>query len=255
LTLDSAYLQDWNVSLSKRVALALLAPPTGFALLAAQGMRVRRTALRLPEAACPEKEYSGAAGQPLNLYVVGDSVAAAVGLSDHAVSIAGRLAELLAADRPVRRTVLARSGFDAAETTRHIAGRLADADLVVISVGVNDTKDLHSTRRWRRDLTWLLDSVTGQAPGARVVLLAIPPMEKFPALPRALGLALGARSRAMDRIGRDVAGRYPAVRRLELPRSDFALVEDPFARDGFHPSEALHAAFATRIHTLLEEPS
>jgi len=255
LTLDSDHVQYWNVALSNLAALALIAPPTGLALLAAQGIHVRRTALRLPEAAGPDREYAGAGGQPLNLYVIGDSVAAAVGLDDHAVSIAGRLAELLAADRPVRRTVLARSGFDAAAATEHIAGRLGEADLVIISIGVNDTTDLHSTRRWRGDLTKLLDSVTGQAPDARVVLLAIPPMEKFPALPRALGLALGARSRVMDRIGRAVAGRYPAVRRLELPRSGFEVVDDAFARDGFHPSEALHPAFATRIHTLLEQPS
>lgn len=222
-------------------------------LVAVQGLRVRRTALRLPEALGPERDYRGTDGEPLNLYVVGDSVAAAVGLDDHDVSVAGRLAELLAQTRPVRMRVLARSGFNASEAAEHVAGRLADADVVVVSIGVNDTKDLHSARRWERDLDALLRDVTGQAPSARVILLGIPPMEVFPALPNPLGLVLGLRSRQMDRVGRRVAARFPAVRRLELPRGGFELVEDPFARDGFHPSASVHHFFATRIHELLEE--
>lgn len=235
-----------------KLALAGLAfPVAGVAVLARQGATVRRTALRLPEALGPDHDHAIGSGEPLNLYVVGDSVAAAVGLDDHSVSLAGRLGEMLALEGPVRRRVLATSGFDAGQARELVEGKLADADVVVVSIGVNDTKNLHSRRRWRADLTALLDSVTAQAPQARVVLLGIPPMERFPALPTALGLALGLRSRLMDAVGREVAARYPNVRRLELPRSDFTVLEDPFARDGFHPSEAMHQLFADRIHSLL----
>ena len=238
---------------SKRIVVGLLAPLAALALLARQGLTVRRTALRLPEALGPDLTHAADSGEPLNLYVIGDSVAAAVGLDDHRGSIAGRLGELLAASGPVRRRVLATSGFKASETTSAIEGRLADADVVVISIGVNDTKDLHSRRRWRLDLTTLLDSVTTQAPDARVVLLGLPPMEKFPALPRALGLALGWRARRMDRVGREVAARYPNVRRLELATADFGALDGAFARDGFHPSEISHSHYASRIHALLVE--
>jgi lysophospholipase L1-like esterase len=223
------------------------------ALLARQGASVRRTALRLPEALGPEHDHSSSSGEPLNLYVIGDSVAAAVGLDHHSGSLAGRLGDLLALEGPVRRRVLATSGFDAGQTRELVDGRLSDADVVVVSIGVNDTKNLHSRRRWRTDLGALLDSVTTQAPRARVVLLGIPPMERFPALPTALGLALGLRSRVMDRVGREVAARYPRVRRLDLPSGEFKVLADPFARDGFHPSEAMHQLFATRIHALLDE--
>ncbi|HSV40909.1 MAG TPA: SGNH/GDSL hydrolase family protein [Nocardioidaceae bacterium] len=241
------------MALSKK--LLAVAPPALLALLAVQGMQVRRTALRLPEALGPERDYAGADGEPLNLYVIGDSVAAAVGLDDHGTSVAGRLSELLSRTRPVRMRVLAVSGFNAVEATDHVAGQLGDADVVIVSIGVNDTKDLHSRRRWRGDLTRLLESVTSQAPDARVVLIGIPPMEVFPALPVPLGLALGLRSRQMDFIGRQVADRFPGVRRLELPRGGFEVVDDPFARDGFHPSASSHAVFAARIHALLEEPA
>jgi lysophospholipase L1-like esterase len=254
LTLDSDSVQYWNVTLSKRLALAtLLVVTAGVAVLTTQGLRVRRTALRLPDAVGPTRNHGSAAGEPLLLYVIGDSVASGVGVDDHDHTIAGRLADLLAAKRPVRRTVIAESGHTAADTTTLIAGRLAGADVVVISTGVNDTKNLHSLRRWRHDLTALLDSVTAQAPATPVVLLGLPPMETFPAMPWALGLALGARARSLDRVGRKVAARYDAVVRLELPRREFAAFSEPFARDGFHPSARLHQAFAHRIYELLEE--
>ena len=187
--------------------------------------------------------------------MLGDSVASGVGVADHAETVAGRLGELLGEFRAVRWTVLAESGFTAAEVTAFASGRLADADVVVISVGVNDTKNLHSVRRWRRDLTALLTTVTTEAPAARVILLGLPPMETFPAMPRALGLALGARVRVMDRVGRSVAAQFPGVVRLELPRREFASLQDPFAADGFHPSAALHGVFAEQIHALLKEMS
>ena len=55
------------------------------------------------------------------------------------------------------------------------------ANFVVVSVGVNDTLDLHSDTTWTEELTSLLLSVCGQA---QVVLLGVPPMETLPALPQ-----------------------------------------------------------------------
>ena len=238
------------MSLSK-VAFAAV-PAAVIGLVAAQGAHVRRTALRLPEAVDPLGEH-GDAGEPLHLVVIGDSVAAGVGIDHHGNTIAGRLADRLATDRRVRRTVVARSGHTARDIIDLVRGRLDDADVVVLSVGVNDTKNLHSAKRWRRDLTELLDVVTAEAPGVPVVLLGLPPMEVFPAMPRALGLALGARVRVMDRMARDVASSYPTVLRVPLRRTDFGTTVDAFAPDGFHPSATSHEAFANRIHELLKE--
>ncbi len=231
----------------------MLAPPALLGVIAVQGAHVRRTALRLPDALGETGEHGTSSGQPFHLVVVGDSVASGVGVGHHDDTIAGRLAELIGRTRAVRRTVIARSGYTAAEAVRLVDGEFHDADLVVVSIGVNDTKNLHSARRWRRDLTALLDSVTAQAPNAPVVLLGLPPMEVFPAMPRPLGLALGIRVRLMDRVGRQVAARYPAVVRLELPRSAFAGTSGAFADDGFHPSAASHSQFAARIHDLIHD--
>jgi lysophospholipase L1-like esterase len=221
-------------------------------LVAVQGMHLRRTVLRLPEALDPTGSH-GEVGDPLHLLVIGDSVAAGVGVDHHGNTLAGRLADLLSVDRAVQRTVVARSGHTARDVTAMVTGRLGGAGVIVLSVGVNDTKNLHSAKRWRQDLTELLDVVSTEAPEAPVVLLGLPPMEVFPSMPRALGLTMGARARVMDRVAADVAATYPHVVRVPLRRADFGATPDPFARDGFHPSASAHAAFAERIHRLLKE--
>lgn len=229
-----------------------------FPVLLTQGLRVRRTTQRLPEAEGLTGE-SGLGEGAARVVVLGDSVAAGVGLDHHRDALAGRLAGLLAErwQRPVAWSVVARSGLTARGVTelvadaRAVEAQLADADLVVVSVGVNDTKNLHGDAQWRTELGQLLDQVVAVAPGAQVVLLGIPPMEVFPALPAPLSLLMGARARRMDRIGREVVAARPGVRRVELVGA--LGVETAFASDGFHPSAQVHAHLAQRVLAVLSE--
>lgn len=239
----------WPRELSRSGALA------GWPILLAQGLRVRRTTLRLPEAEGLVGQV-GVGEHPLRLLVLGDSVAAGVGVGHHADTFAGRLAGRLAArsGRPVTWTVIACSGHTAGEARTHLQGRpeLAAADFVVLSIGVNDTVSLHSDQRWRTELTALVSHVVTTAAGVPVVVLAMPPMDVFPALPRALAGLMGARARRLDRIGREVLAQFPGVRRMEMGELDAV---SAFAEDGFHPSAATHDLFAARIDLLLgDEP-
>lgn len=212
-------------------------------VLLAQGTRVRRRTPRLADA----EGIEGTAGTgegPLRLVMLGDSVAAGVGLAHHDESLVGHLARALAVrdGRPVVWRVLAQTGATASLALGLVdEGVLAEADVVAVSIGVNDTKDLHSDKRWRGDLALLLDAVLDAAPRADVLLLGIPPMEVFPALPSPLAELLGARSRRLDRIGAEVAASRPRVRRLELDLPD---AQGAFASDGFHPSSVVHAHLA-----------
>jgi lysophospholipase L1-like esterase len=220
-------------------------------VVAAQGLTARRTIERLPAADGAEGSHGPTVGDPLRLVVLGDSVAAGVGITHHDATLAGRLAVLLAGDRGVRRSVIAQSGLTAAGVTVLVGGHpeLSSADVVVVSVGVNDAKALHSTARWRDELTTLLDAVTESAPNARVVLLGVPDLALFNRLPRPLRSVLGVRSRALDKAGRGVVSRYPRVHHLRLLKP--VPIDGAFAADGFHPSEAMHAEFARGVHSLL----
>lgn len=218
-----------------------------------QGLRLRRTALRLPAAQGDVGEIEGPEGEePLRVVVVGDSVAAGVGLDHHEESMAGLVARGLAErhGRAATWTVIGFSGATAGEATRFFAGRpeLGTADVVLVSIGVNDTKNLHPARRWRRELGELLDAVVDAAPRADVLLFGIPPMDRLPALPRPLADFLGARSREFDRIGREVAALRPRVRRVEGELKPGA---EWFATDGIHPSARLHRQFADAVLEIL----
>ena len=128
---------------------------------------------------------------------------------------------------------------------------LVDADLVFVSIGVNDLKNLHSAARFRRELDELLDAILAAAPTARVCLLGIPPLDHFPAFPRPLADALGWRGRVFDAIG--VAAVRARERTFRIETSD-PLGPEMFAGDGFHPSPALHAAFADAVMAGLSVP-
>jgi len=214
-----------------------------------QGLRLRRSALRLP----PAHGEVGLIGDvsavdPLRVVVLGDSVAAGVGLDHHEASMAGLVARGLSElhQRAAAWTVIGSSGATAGVARQLLAGRaeLATADVVLISIGVNDTKNLHPARRWRQELGELLDAVLAVAPRADVLLFGIPPMEKLPALPRSLADFLGARSREFDRIGREVAALRPRLRRVD---GELEMRAEWFASDGIHPSAALHSRFADAV--------
>ncbi len=219
-------------------------------LLAAQGRDVRRRTPVLPPSEVTSGRF-GDAGEPIRLVVLGDSVAAGIGVSDSRRTISAELARRLHLRhrRPVEWRVLAASGLDAVgvrELAVEHADDLASASVVLVSVGVNDAKALHSVRRWSRDLDALLAQVEGVAPHARVLLLGVPPMELFPALSGTLAWVLGGRSRMLDRAGARVAAGHERVRRIALRPEDLPGSVAGFADDGFHPGPGFHEHLALK---------
>lgn len=218
----------------------------GLPLVPIQGYRLRRSIPRFADADGTTGQV-GSGTRRMTVVALGDSVTAGYALDHHRSSIAGQLAQRLAEryGATVDWRACARTGATAGEA-RDLVSReaLADADLVFVSVGVNDLKNLHSTTRFRRELEALLDEVLAAAPRAQVCLLGIPPLQHFPAFPRPLADALGWRGRVFDAIGVQAIHARPRTFRIETTQ---ALEPDMFAADGFHPSPTLHAAFADAV--------
>lgn len=195
----------------------------------------------------------GAGERSMRVVVLGDSVAAGYAVPHHRATVAGALAERLAARYAAEVTWVACgvSGYTAGQAVGLVVPEvLADADLVFISIGVNDAKNGHSTRRFRQEVGALFDAVLAAAPRAQVCLLGIPPLDGFPLLPRPLADVLGWRGRVFDAIGRSAAAARPRMFRIEARET---LGPEMFAEDGFHPSEVLHAAFADAVMAGLPE--
>src|ERR1700722_13681441 len=93
-------------------------------LLLAQGKRMRRTALRLPEAAGERagRVASGGGSCDLKLLFVGDSTMAGVGVAEQTSALVCQVASLLAQrlGRPIRWQLVARSGVDTGQALKFV---------------------------------------------------------------------------------------------------------------------------------------
>lgn len=215
-------------------------------VLLSQGIRVRRRALVLPEAAGPRAGVAGQ-GPEVHLLIAGDSSAAGVGVAQQDQALAGRLVADLARDVTVHWRLEARTGATTAMCLAHLRSLGAvRVDVAVTALGVNDVTHQVPLRRWRAQQAALAAHLRGQ--GAWLVIRSgLPPMDQFPALPRPLRDVLGAQARAMDSaLAADSTG---ALRHLPFDgaRMDPGLM----AEDGFHPGAAIYAAWAAEVATMI----
>lgn len=206
-------------------------------VLLRQGRQVRRHALRLPEAAGPREGVVGEGALRLRLLVVGDSAAAGVGVDHQAQALAEPLAErlALALDGRVAWQLVASTGHRAADALKALEqARLNPADVMVTSLGVNDTVGQTPVRHWLATLDALHGMAQARAGVRHTWHSAVPPMERFPVLPQPLRWVLGRDARRLDQaLQRHLAG--------QADRGHVALPPMPgeaagwMARDGFHP--------------------
>ena len=217
-------------------------------VLLAQGLRVRRTAMRLPE---PPGPRSGAAGDgpPLRLLVAGDSAAAAVGAPSQAEGLSGAIVGALREHFRVSWEVRAKTGLRTAQVLRRLeSGPAAPFDVAVISLGVNDvtggTRSADFVAQQRRLATLLQTRYEARL----VVLTGLPPMHAFPALPQPLRWVLGERARAFTRLLESVTETAPGCVVL-TPR--LPLDVKYIAADGYHPGPLAYAEWGREVAELV----
>lgn len=222
-------------------------------LLLWQGARVRRTALKLPEAAGPRSGVAGSGGLKLRLLIVGDSSGAGVGAATQSEALAGRLSAALAErlGGSVHWQLLARTGNRTADSLQQLrdASSLEPADVMVTALGVNDAVGQVSASLWTRQLAELHQLAVARL-GVRYSLhSAVPPMHAFPLLPQPLRWLLGAQAMRLNRaLVRDLAdskdrGVQAAPANLHQSGGAAALM----APDGFHPNPAGYKLWADAL--------
>lgn len=223
----------------------LLAP-----VLLVQAIRVRRTTPRLPGASGPVDGLIMGKGLTVRLAVLGESTVDGVGARTHDEALTGRLAQILAASgSQIAWQAVGRTGANARTVCAELVPSIRPADLVVIALGVNDTIELHSAGRYRRDLLALVVAVRRRLGSVPVVLAGVPPMARFPALPHLLRDFLGARSAALDAAAAHVA-ELPGVMHVPMPAS----LLDPatFAQDHFHPGPVGYLRWAEQLAEVID---
>jgi lysophospholipase L1-like esterase len=226
-----------------------------FALTLPQALWVRRTARRFEDASgAREETVSGP--EPLTLCGIGDSIIAGVGCRTLDQALIGHSARALSqrTGRGVTWRALGRTGATTGSIHRRLVPQLSAApvDLFLVSAGVNDITGLKTLSTWRERLLELLTALNQHSPQARIVLLGIPPMHCFPALPQPLRAVLGLRARSFDKTARELARSLGPV--VYVPFEE-EVRPAQFSPDGYHPSEAACGDIArTLIDALFSAP-
>ncbi|NLN40287.1 MAG: SGNH/GDSL hydrolase family protein [Smithella sp.] len=210
-------------------------------LLFAQAVRVRSKTPRLPE---PRGKRCGThgSGNPLRLFIVGDSAAAGVGVSTQKEALSGRLVSQLGTDFRVEWKLAAKTGHRASDVRSMLEAQTPEAfDVAVTSIGVNDVTHLTRLSKWTRQMQDIAGLLESRFHTRHMLLTGLPPMHMFPALPQPLRWYLGARARSFNRELKLIAERYESC---EFVSIDYPLEPAYMAADGFHPGAPAYVLWA-----------
>lgn len=228
--------------LSARVIFWLCMP-----VIALQGLWLRRTATRLPEATGEKTGISGQ-GARIDLLAIGDSIIAGVGTGTTECSLPVQFSHSLAASRSccVHWRVEGRNGAKIEDIRKRIRNmdRGQKADVILVSIGVNNVTGLSSTRHWRFNFNELVAELKRKWPQSRVIFAGLPPMEKFPLPPQPLRFLLGRRAMVLDSIAAEIISQQAHM--FHIP-TDIDPVQQEFCEDGFHPSAESCATWAKEL--------
>ncbi|MBU2954259.1 SGNH/GDSL hydrolase family protein [Marinobacter sp. F3R08] len=206
-----------------------------FPILFFQGKKARRTTPRLPEAGGSPSGQYGEGAPEKRILVIGESTAAGVGVETHNQGLASQLARQIheRTGQAIAWHTYGVNGIRLGALVRQLENAdLPEADVVLLSMGVNDTTGFTPRFRFRQQLIELRRMLAPRYPGP-LLLISVPPMHLFTALPAPLRHIMGWRSRQLDRIYLQLARNSSSdFRYLNYPT-----VTDPalLARDGYHP--------------------
>lgn len=207
------------------------------------------------------------AGPGRRLVWLGDSTAAGVGASTASGALPSQVADGLgaagtsAADRPGSRdvsvSVVAVSGARVADVLADQVPKVAALrpDLVLISVGANDTIRLTGRGAFRRTYEKVIRALPAGVP---VVLLGVPDMGAIPRFAQPLRAVAGWRGRHLDAEVRRVAAATGAVYADIAGPTGPLFRRNPgryFAADDFHPSDAGYGLWADAVLKVLRSSS
>lgn len=219
-----------------------------------QGKKARKNIPRLPEASLNTEGRAGEGdGVPLRVLLLGESTVAGVGVNDHADGFAGHFAGALSAHtgRPVQWQVVARSGYDAKAAHRKLTPLIPaeDFDLVIVGMGGNDTFYLNSPLVFRRNMAFLMRGIKEKLPGTPIVIMALPPVGAFPALPglvrAGLGVLVHLHGLALRPIPKRIEGVFfpgKPIHASEWMGAQYTGAD--FFSDGIHPSSIAYRMWA-----------
>jgi lysophospholipase L1-like esterase len=233
------------------VAGALILP---FApLLYLQGQRTRRRVGVLPGAGGPNTGRTGEADEAVEMLAIGESTIAGLGAKTHQTAFAGQFARELSEriGMAVNWSVVGRNGVTAERTIRELVPQIPNKrfDYILVGLGGNDVMKLSSPRKWRRDMTQLLQILKDHSPDAVIFLSNCPVIKLSPAIPQPINAILWELSKLHDANIKEIAAQTESVFYYHQPTN----VPPDFFADGIHPSEMGYAEWSRSMMEFFDE--
>ncbi len=218
-------------------------------ILLLQSRRLRKTALRLPEAAGPRAGsiVSANTARPLRLLFMGDSSAAGVGVDHQEHALALQTATLLAEKLgiPVEWQLLAKSGINTQQALKLLQRSPPNpADILITALGTNDVTSQRSGKQFLMDYRTLVDRIKQQCGIHSVVVTGLPPLRILPAAPHPLRWYLGRYAASLDSKLQQWVLSQACFRYISL---EWAAVPADMARDKFHPGLGQYRHWAQMV--------
>ena len=245
-----------------------------------QGRKIKRDTVRLPE---PNGERHGqvqlsnvlespkdARKQTLNLMIVGDSAAAGVGSETQQETLVGNLIPVLTQQSAIQnqfdtlnwslQATTGHTSFDILRRLYVLPAPSQPVDMMVLSVGVNDTTSKVSVDKWQQQIEDIIAIAQRKFGVQELIFLSLPPMAQMPAIPAPLNNFVGAKASILDKILQQVCA---ANDRVTYMATDFPrMIEEHangtpidikvmFASDGFHPSSLMYGYWAQQLSELI----
>lgn len=252
-----------------------------------QGHKIKRDTVRLPEPNgdrhgqvqlnnAPDASSPDASNddnkKTLTVMVVGDSAAAGVGSQTQQEALVGHLIPILT-QQPLIHTTFDILNWSLQATTGHtsfdILRRLyvlptpsQPTDVMVLSVGVNDTTSNVSVDKWQQQIEDIIAIAQRKFGVRELIFLSLPPMAQMPAIPAPLNNFVGAKAAILDGMLQQICTAHDGVTYMA---TDFArMIEEHsngspidirvmFASDGFHPSSLMYGYWAEQVAELIVE--
>ena len=251
-----------------------------------QGRKVKRDTVRLPE---PEGERHGhiqlgdsqlrdsaemsatEITRTLSLMIVGDSAAAGVGSLTQQEALAGKLIPALQQQAVINdkfdvlnwelQATTGHTSFDILRRLYVLPTPDQPVDIMVLSVGVNDTTSNVSISKWQQQIEQIIAIAQRKFGVCELIFSSLPPMAQMPALPSPLNSFIGAKATKLDQVLQSICTQHSGVHHMA---ADFELLAEKhtnepidsiamFASDGFHPSSLAYGYWAQQLAELIAQ--
>lgn len=226
--------------------------------------KVDRIMKDMPDLPAPEDIRKDVTDAQVHVLSIGESSIASIGVDTQEDGLTGFLAQQIEAHykTPVSYEVVAKSGYTAAMVHDELLPEIKSetADIIIIGLGANDTFKLSKPKKWRNDLTNILDFLTKRFGDTPIVFINMPPTTEFPVFDKMLKYFVSKQMLILRNELQQLIPAYTQVYYIPNKLTAEGLIKrynikgksiPDFYSDGVHPSKLTYDMWAREIFTFI----